>query len=338
MKIAMHHTPGSFSERWINYCGEKGISYKVVNAYDSDIIEQVRDCDVFMWHHHHASYKDALFAKQLLYSLQIAGKKVFPDFNTGWHFDDKVGQKYLLEAIGAPLVPSFVFYSKKEALNWIKKTTFPKVFKLRGGAGASNVKLVKTPKEAVKIVNKAFGSGFSQFDRWGYLKERFNKWRKGRDSFIGVIKGIGRLFVPISYAKMHSKEKGYVYFQEFVPNNTFDIRVVVVGDKAFAIKRLCREKDFRASGSGKLVYDKRQIDERCVSVAFDVNKRIGSQSMTFDFVFDRNDKPLIVEISYGYTMKAYDTCEGYWTSDMQWHEGSRFDFCGWMVENLMRSK
>lgn len=338
MKIAIHHTPGSFSERWINYCKEKGISYKVVNAYDSDIIEQVSDCDTFMWHHHQANYKDALFAKQLLYSLQIAGKKVFPDFNTGWHFDDKVGQKYLLEAIDAPLVPSFVFYSKKEALSWIKKTTFPKVFKLRGGAGASNVKLAKTSKEAVRMVNKAFGSGFSQFDRWGYLKERFNKWRQGRDSFVGVIKGIGRLFVPTSYAKMHSKEKGYVYFQEFVPNNAFDIRIVVVGDKAFAIKRLCREKDFRASGSGKLVYDKRQIDERCVSIAFEVNRRIGSQSVAFDFVFDNNDKPLIVEISYGYSMKAYDACEGYWTSDMQWHEGSRFNFCGWMVEDLIKHR
>lgn len=25
-----------------------------------------------------------------------------------------------------------------------------------------------------------------------------------------------------------------------------------------------------------------------------------------------------------------------WTPDMQWHEGSNFDFCGWMVENLIR--
>ena len=109
MKIAIHHTPGTFSDRWISYCEEKGIPYKIVDAYSSDIVKQVEDCDAFMWHHHHANYKDALFAKQLLYSLQIAGKKVFPDFNTGWHFDDKVGQKYLLEAIGAPLVTSYVF-------------------------------------------------------------------------------------------------------------------------------------------------------------------------------------------------------------------------------------
>lgn len=92
MKIAIHHSPHSFSERWIEYCKEKNIPYKIVNAYDSDIVKKVEDCDAFMWHHHHANYKDTLFAKQLLYSLQTAGKKVFPDFHTGWHFDDKVGQ------------------------------------------------------------------------------------------------------------------------------------------------------------------------------------------------------------------------------------------------------
>ncbi len=74
--------------------------------------------------------RDILFAKQLLFSLEQSGIIVFPDFNTGWHFDDKVGQKYLLETIDAPLVPSYVFYSKKEALEWDEQTNFPKVFKL----------------------------------------------------------------------------------------------------------------------------------------------------------------------------------------------------------------
>ena len=166
MKIAIHHTPKSqsFSERWVGYCKKNNIDYKIVNAYDTNIIEQVADCDAFMWHYHHNNYKDALFAKQLLFSLQQAGKRVFPDFNTGWHFDDKVGQKYLLEAIGAPLVPSYVFYTKKEALKWVETTEFPKVFKLRGGSGASNVKLAKTKRDAQRLIKRAFGKGFAQRD------------------------------------------------------------------------------------------------------------------------------------------------------------------------------
>lgn len=337
MKIAIHHTPGSFSDRWIEYCEEKGIPYKIVDAYRSDIVEQVADCDAFMWHHHHANYKDALFARQLLYSLQMAGKRVFPDFNTGWHFDDKVGQKYLLEAIGAPLVPSYVFYTKEEALEWIDGTTFPKVFKLRGGAGAANVKLARTKGEARKLVKQAFVRGFKQFNRFTYLKERYKKWRAGKDSLLGVCKGIGRLFVPTEYDQMHAKEKGYIYFQEFIPNNTFDIRVVVVGgSKAFGLKRLVRKNDFRASGSGSIVYDREGIDKRCVRMAFEVAKRLKAQSIALDFVFDPHKRPLIVEISYGYSVKAYYKCEGYWTEDMGWHEGRGFDIEGWMVENMIR--
>ena len=336
MKIAIHKS-GGFYERWINYCQKNNIDYIIVNAYDSDIIKQMADCDAFMWHHHQANYKDCLFAKQLLFSLQQSGKKVFPNYNSGWHFDDKVGQKYLLESINAPLVPSYVFYTSKEARKWIDKTTFPKVFKLRGGAGAANVMLVHTRREAKKLVYKAFRGGFPQYSGWRNLKERIRKYRLGKTDIKDVLKGVVRLLVKPEFAKMHASEKGYIYFQDFIPNNKFDIRVCIVGDKAFALKRLCRKDDFRASGGGDIVYHKNEIDERCVKIAFDVNEKIGSQSIAFDFVFDKNNNPLIVEISYGYTVAAYDHCEGYWTNDMQWHDGSNFDFCGWMVENLIKS-
>lgn len=337
MKIGIHHrnSVGFFSERWIEYCEKNNISYKLVNAYSNDIVEQLSDCDAFMWHHSNYDYRDALFANKLLFSLQQSGKKVFPNFNTTWHFDDKVGEMYLLQSISAPIVPSYIFYTKKEALKWIKEIPLPKVFKLRGGSGSSNVKLVKTKKQAKHLIKQAFGKGFSQYDRFSHLKDRYTAYKNGRDSFLGVCKSFARLFIPTEYSKMHSREKGYVYFQDFIPNNTFDIRICVVDDKAFALKRMCRENDFRASGGGRIIYDKNQIDERCVKIAFDVNDKLKTQSIAFDFVFDENNNPLIVEISYGFAANAYDACEGYWTKDMQWHEGNNFDFCGWMVESLI---
>lgn len=332
MKIAIHYSKDSFSERWIQYCQEHQIDYKLVNAYDTDIIAKIADCDAFMWHHHHSIYKDTLFAKQLLYSLQIAGKKIFPDFYTGWHFDDKVGQKYLLEAIGAPLVPSYVFYDKQSALDWVKETVFPKVFKLRGGAGASNVKLIFSSSEAQRIINRAFRKGFLPYNGWNSLQDRYHQFRIGKASIFEVLKGCIRLFIPTQYAKMHGREKGYVYFQDFIPENKYDIRVIVIGDKAFAIKRLCRKNDFRASGSGNFLCAKEEINEECIRIAFTVNQKINSQCIAYDFVF-KGGKPLIVELSYGFSMLAYDLCPGYWTRDLVWHEG-KFVPQYWMIENL----
>lgn len=334
MRIAIHHRKGSFSDRWIDYCEKQGIDYKVVDAYASDIIEQVKDCKALLWNHHQSNFKDKLTARRILFSLEHAGKKVFPDFNTGWYFDDKVAQKYLLEAIGAPLVPSYVFYDKQDAKKWAQKTAFPKVFKLAGGAGSANVLLVENERKAVRLINKAFGKGFSQYNAWGAFKERFRKYKLGKSNKIELLKSIIRLMVPTKFAREQARERGYVYFQEFIPKNEFDIRVIIIGKKAFAIKRLVRENDFRASGSGLAIFDKSEIPISCVKTAFEINAIIKSQSIGFDFVFDEKGFPLIVEMGYAFTVSSYDPCPGYWDSGLKWHDG-KFNPQKWMIEDIL---
>lgn len=340
MRIGIQKRDNSFSEGWIEYCNKNDIKYKLVNAYQSDIVSQLADCDAFMWHFHHADYRDMQFAKSLLFSLEQSGMKVYPSSDTCWHFDDKVAQKYLLEAIGAPMVPTYVFYTEKDALEWVDSTTFPKVFKLKGGAGASNVKLAHTKKDAEKLIKQCFGKGFRQYRYKEHIKENYRKFKLGKAKLRDILRPLYYEFVkkyPTEFDHFRGKEVGYAYFQEFIPNNTCDIRVCVVGNKAFAIKRMVRTNDFRASGSGTILYNRNEIDERCIKIAFDVNKKLKMQSVAFDFVFDVDNNPLIVEICYGYTGRAYHKCEGFWTNDMQWHEGENFDFYGWMVEGLLNS-
>jgi glutathione synthase/RimK-type ligase-like ATP-grasp enzyme len=335
MKIAIHDNPGGFSDRWINYCKEKNIDFKIVNCYATDIISQLKDCDIVMWHHSQGNPKEILIAKPILFALQHAGKIVFPDFNTNWHFDDKVGQKYLFEAIGASFVPTYTFYDKKEAVNWINKTDFPKVFKLRGGAGSANVKLARTRKDANKLIKKAFGKGFRQYEAWANLKERWRLYRLGKTDWWNLIKGIIRLsgYEP-EFSKIIGWERGYIYFQDFIPNNNFDIRVIIIDDKAFAIKRMVRKNDFRASGSGNILYGKENFEDKTIHLAFKTAEKINGQSMAFDFIYD-NGTPKIVEISYAFVNKVYDPCVGYWDKELNWSEG-KFNHYGWMVELVIQ--
>ncbi|GAB1405515.1 hypothetical protein MASR1M74_26960 [Lentimicrobium sp.] len=221
-----------------------------------------------MWHHNQGSPCDLTAAKPILFALEQAGIKVFPNFNTNWHFDDKLGQKYLLEAIGAPLVPTYVFLNKKAALDWAVSASFPKVFKLRGGAGSANVQLAKTQRQAKKLIRKAFGKGFSNYDAARSLKERWRLWCLKKTTMADVLKGVVRIVYPPPFAKTLGRETGYVYFQDFIPNNDHDIRVIVVGNKAFAIKRMVRESDFRASGSGHILYDKENFNNKDIKLAF----------------------------------------------------------------------
>lgn len=335
MKIAIHKSNWGFSPDWIKYCQQNGVPYKILNCYDSDIIEQLSDCDILMWHHHHSDAKDVLFAKGLLFALEQAGKKVFPEFNANWHFDDKVGQKYLLEAIHAPMAKTWVFYEKQEALRWIEQTTFPKVFKLRGGAGSTNVKLIKTNNQAKRFVKKAFGIGFPAYDKWNDLKEQYLRFTQKKLSFIDLLKSVRRVFVSTRFAKTVGNQKGYVYFQEFIPNNDSDTRVITIGNKAFAIKRMTRPNDFRASGGGVIKFEKELIDKRCVRIAFETSKKMKASVVAYDFVFDSNQNPLIVEINYGFAHEAYFKCPGYWDKNLNWHEGT-FNQVEWILDEFLK--
>lgn len=335
MKIAIHHRPGSFSDRWIAYCEKKKIPFKTVDAYASNIVEQVSDCDAFMWHHHHADSRDVLFAKPLLFALRQAGKVVFPDFNFGWHFDDKVGQKYLFESVGLPVPKTYVFYTKKEALEWCETATFPKVFKLRGGAGSANVRLAKSAAAAKNLVRQAFGRGFCPVDRWGIAMDLLKKraWKAAAKNLAGAV------FPALTRERFMPRHKGYAYFQDFIPGMEFDMRVVVVGERAFALKRMVRKGDFRASGSGLLMSSRKDIDESCVKSAFRVAHALrgtdAGVSLCFDFIREPDGEPILVESSFGFDVHAYDECPGYWTSDMRWHGGT-FIPQEWMVDLVLK--
>lgn len=335
--IAIHHSgEWSFRPEWEVYCEANDIEYKLVNAYDSDIIDQLKDCSAFLFHHHHTDAKDYNFAKQLLFALEQKGMKVFPNFNTGWHFDDKLGQKYLLEAIDAPLVPTYAFYDELAAKTFVENTTYPKVYKLRGGAGSNNVGLLKNKKEALRYIKTAFTTGFDNYNASGDLKEVWRRYTSKKANTIDLLKSIRRLVKSTEFGKTAGKERGYVLLQEFIPNNTCDIRVVAIGDKAFAIKRPVRSNDFRASGSGIIIYNKEDIDERCIEIAFDVSERLKAQCVAYDFVFNIDNKPLIVEINYGFAHRAYDQCPGFWDKDMNFVK-EKIDPCGWMIEKIRKT-
>lgn len=336
IKLAIHNSSAGFHPRWIVYCEDQQISFKRVNCHASDIIEQLRGCDGLLWHHSHMNPSDLLVAKAILSALEHSGFRVFPDWRTSWHFDDKVAQKYLFEAIDAPFVPAWVFLDRCAAMDWVESTTFPKVFKLRGGAGSSNVRLVRNRDEARRLVRRAFGSGFSNYDALVSLKERWRKFRLGKAGPFEVVKGLARFMRPPPFARALGREAGYAYFQEFIPGNHSDTRIIVIDGKAFALKRYVRDNDFRASGSGHMAYAREEFDERCARIAFDVTERLGSQCAAYDFVFNAQNEPLMVEVSYGFSPEGYDACPGYWDRSLQWHEGP-FNPQGWMVESLIKS-
>lgn len=334
MIIGIHHRDGSYSDRWIEYCQLNAVDFKIVDCYSSSIIQDLDDCDALMWHHHHGNYKDLLIAKQLIFAVEKAGKIVFPNTDTSYHFDDKLGQKYLFEALGLPCISTNVFFDFNTAIKSMRRVVFPIVFKLRSGAGSSTVELLRNEREAKSKIKRSFSSGFAAFNRIGNLKERYGKYQGGRDTILGVVKALARLVVPIKNIHLFPREKGYVMLQEFLDLNDSDTRVVVIENKAFAIKRMVRKNDFRASGSGTIIYEKNEIDLRCISLALDSSTRLKAQCLAYDFIHDEYNVPKIVEVSFGFSFLSYRNCPGYWNGNLTWIEGE-FDPCKWMIEGVI---
>lgn len=337
MKVAVENkcNEGYFTARWIKWLENNSIDYILVNFSDSDIIDALRDVDVVLWHFSHASHPDYYLGKVLLTALQY-NKAVFPAPFDFWHFDDKVAQKYIFENLNIPTPQTDVFYSLSDAIDFLKNSSYPLVAKLKGGAGSSNVKILTTKLQAMRYAIRSFTIGHRAIDRFSNLRFGLSKLLKGKSSLKDFCLTFIKIFIKSSFERYSGNHKGYVLFQQFLPENPFDQRVVVIDNKAFALKRHVNEGDFRASGSGNITYDRTNIDSRCIEIAFDTAKKLSSNCLALDFLYDANGELVVAEISYGFHQDAYDHCEGYWTSDMEWCDGI-VEPQKWIIESLINT-
>ena len=320
--IAIHLKEKGFSKRWSDYCQAKSIKFINVNIYDSNIINYLKEnnVNILLAHLSQDDFRTNLISRSILLSIENTGIKVFPNHNTFWHFDDKISQKYIFEALNIPHASMHVFYDKIEASKWLSASTFPIVFKLRGGAGSQNVFLLRNQKEALIFLKKMFSKGMKPIrsplhDFKNKIQRHTVKkdWRGTFKRFPDTVKNI------IIVNSSMPREKGYFLVQEFLPGNSFDTRVTIVGNKAFAFRRFNRPNDFKASGSGRIDYAPEEIDKRTIILSFESAQKINSQSMAFDIIFDKENKPVILEMSYAYVADAVYNAGGYWDKSLVFH-------------------
>ncbi|MBA7521913.1 hypothetical protein ES705_14025 [subsurface metagenome] len=303
-----------FLERYEKILDFNSIDHIRLEASQSDFWERIRTLDLFIFRwKHYDTYRQ--LAHTILPVIEgEMGITCLPDWKTCWHYDDKIKEYYLLKQHRFPIIDSFIFWEGKAALEWLGKADFPLVFKLKVGAGSRNVILIKTKKQAVKHVNKMFGKGLipRSIDR-NQIKFTREIHHFG-GNLLRKIKGEDVL-------ENWQRQKNYILFQKYLPDNNYDIRITVIGDRAFAFMRFNRKDDFRASGSGKIDYSKNKMYKKCIEIAFNVSKKMDFQSMAYDFLFTPDNEPQFSEISYTYLDTAIYNCPGYWDLNLNWHEG-----------------
>lgn len=327
MKIAILTTSvefihtGSWLPAWKEYCIKNTIEYSVINPFKTDVTCSGNDFDVYLWHFGQYNYQEMLVARSILWSLKFKGKKIFPDFDDAWHFDDKLAESYLLQSAEAP-IPNFKAFYTLESLREFTKINkeYPLVGKLRTGSGSHNVKLLRSMSELLRYGKRMLGRGYDASPSLFYKAKGNIQSSHNWATFVKRFKRIPEFLHTLKSAKSFSNERGYVYLQEFIPNDGYDIKVVVVGDKLSFIGREIRKGDFRASGGGSLFYDKSIISKNIIDSAFSTSDRLGFKCMGYDYVVDKRDGTgKIVEISYGFSHTALIDSGGYYDRTGAWH-------------------
>ena len=308
----------SYVQRFEHILEHNTIRHIRLECDDPDFWSRVKDLDLFIfwWRHDNGDWR---LASTLIPILEGQLKlKCLPNMKTCWAYDDKIRQYYLLRRLGFPMVDSWIFWDKDKALDWLASAPLPLVFKLSGGAGSENVTLVKDRARAGQLIKRMFGSGIeSTRIPWG--NTRWLDFKLKGEIRHQVANTVRKLRgVPMPALELH---KNYTYFQKFLPGNTYDTRITVIGNRAFGYRRYTRDNDFRSSGSGKIDYDPKALDLNFVQMAHAISKKLCFQSMAYDFLYEENKEVALCEMSYNFIDQYIYNCPGHWDDSLNWHEG-----------------
>jgi glutathione synthase/RimK-type ligase-like ATP-grasp enzyme len=306
----------SYSARWAELAAERGVDVRTVDVRAQDFFASLSGCDAFMWRFGYDA-KSLLHAKRLLPAIEHGMQMpVFPSWTSAWHFEDKIAQRYLLAAAGIPMPRTWIWWDKREALEFCRAARYPLVLKLAAGYQSGNVRILRDFSDARRAIERLFGAGVVSLTQPRDLLRRLLGGR-----FDGVRLLAGR---PLPLGTQH----GYAYLQEYLPGNEFDTRVTVIGDRAYAFRRFNRPGDFRASGSGRIDWNPTEIDLPTVRTAFRIARHLRTQSIAIDGL-RRGDERLVGEISYTYASWALRDCPGRWvlhgdpeSGSLEWVEGT----------------
>ncbi len=187
------------------------------------------------------------------------GKRCYPSADQALLYDDKCLEAYVAKVRGFPMAGSHISHDKADALAMAGRAAYPLVSKVNHSSGSLGVELVRTPRQARRIVRQAFA-------------------RRGRSTYLPW-----------------DRQKNYVVFQDFVPNDGYDVRVMAIGRQAFGYYRKVLSGDFRASGMGGV--EKRALPEEAVRIALMARERLGLPQIVVDMVRGLDGRFAIVEFS-----------------------------------------
>lgn len=257
-----------FDDTYRNYikaCEELGVNYEVADILSANWVDLIKksDSEGFLVRPPcNLQERNSIYMERLYFLNKILKKPIYPSYEELFLYENKRATIAWLEINGYPHPKTKIFVRKKEALEYVKNAGLPLVFKSNIGAASKGVDIIKSKKEAVRIINNIFG--IKPLRAKGYHKRRCKY--KNIPLFLLSAPASGIL------------QKHYVIIQEYLKVK-WEWRIIKIDNSYFGHQKLLKGEF--ASGScltgwvkppEKLLYLAREICEkgRFYSMAMDV--------------------------------------------------------------------
>ncbi|NLB77722.1 MAG: hypothetical protein GX796_02435 [Clostridiaceae bacterium] len=289
MRFGILRDISNTSDYYVNACEELSVDYTLIDIMSHDWIEKIRssECDGFLVAPN--CTKDiwkCMYQERLYYINIVMGYPIYPSYNELFLYESKRNMAYWLQINNIPTAKTWVFYNKKEAIDFIYGfDKFPLVFKPNIGSSSLGIKFIKSKGEALGLIKRVF-------TKWRFYNRGYTKWYKTR--------------FKVSYPIMDDKQYNNLLFQEKI-DVKYEWRGVKIGESYFAHKKLAGNNGLH-SGSGISNYDSPPIEVmEFIKYVCDVGK---FRSMDVDFFEDVNGNFYVNELQaiFGSKIKPYQMC------------------------------
>lgn len=220
----------------VKACQSLGVDYAVVDITSANWLQNVQqsNCDGYFCPSNCVSQEVKTIQDERYYFVsQIMHRPIYPDFTGLYIHESKRNMAAWLEYNGYPHAKTRTFTNRDEALSYLEQCEYPIVTKANVGAAASKVLIVKTKREAVRIMKKCLSGSRLKFRKTGFAYKM-----KFHHGYIPRVKDI------------RNRQKDYFIVQEFVSGVKWEWRILKVGDSYMGHQKLLAGSF--ASGSGKV--------------------------------------------------------------------------------------
>lgn len=263
------------------FCGVlNNAGFQTIRVNYSDInrpsVPRIKDSYVFYTSSESHEYQD--YIKAIIYDLSKYNTLI-PGYDMLMCHEDKCYQELFKNKVGFSDLRSIILGGYKELIQFeatggLHDIKYPVVVKKYRGAGSISVKKAENYNELLRII-KSINRNAEYLIY--HAKKVYKKMKRNLDTEYDL----------------DDMYLGRFIIQEYVPDLLNDWKVLVFGDKFYALYRGVRDNDFRASGSGKFKFERPSDD--ILNAANDIYRLFRVPFLSLDLCQDTDGKIHLIE-------------------------------------------